>query len=177
MEAHESKKARKLERDFLAAYEANADALFRHCVMRVRNRDLAKDIVQETFTRTWSYLAEGKRIDHLRAFLYRTLQNCIVDTMRKKSSVSLDSMYEEEGFEIADEPRGPSPETREEIKDALKLLSSLEETYARVITMRYIDELTPGEIAAILDVSENVVSVRIHRGVKQLRKLWEERAV
>ena len=169
------KKARELERDFLAAYEANAGALFRYCFMRVRNRDLAKDIVQETFTRTWAYLAEGKRIEYLRAFLYRTLQNCIVDTMRKKSSVSLDGMYEEEGFEIIDEAHEVSAETREEIGEALKLLSSLEETYSTVITMRYIEELTPAEIAATLNVSENVVSVRIHRGVKQLRKLWEER--
>ena len=51
-----------MERDFLATYEENANALFRHCLARVRNRELAKDIVQETFTRTWEYLAKSKHI-------------------------------------------------------------------------------------------------------------------
>ena len=175
MELQKSKRALDLEKDFLAAYDANADALFRHCVARVRDRDLAKDIVQETFTRTWGYLAEGKHVEHMRAFLYRTLNNCLVDTMRKKRSVSLDVMYEEDGFEVAYETHEIPLEAREEIGQAMQLLSSLDETYSSVITMRFIDELSPGEISVILGVSENVVSVRIHRGVKQLRKLWNER--
>ena len=175
MELQKSKRAIEIEKSFLTAYEEHADALFRHCMARVRNRELAKDLVQETFTRTWVYLADGKHITHLRAFLYRTLHNAIVDAMRKKSSVSLDRMHEEDGFEVVDETRKVSPETREEVDEALQLLSSLEEMYATVITMRYIDEMTPGEIASILDVSENVVSVRIHRGMKQLKVLWEAR--
>ena len=168
---------KKREREFLASYEENADALFRHCYARVRDRDLAKDIVQEAFTRTWAYIAKGNKVDHLRAFLYRTLHNAIVDTMRKKRSVSLDVMNEEEGFEPESEPSELPAEIREEIKEAVRLLSSLDEMYSTVITMRYINELTPSEIAKALDVSENVISVRIHRGVKQLRELWRERHV
>lgn len=173
MESREKKR----EREFLAAYEENANALFRHCFARVRDRELAKDIVQETFTRTWAYIAEGKHVDHLRAFLYRTLHNAIVDTMRKKRSVSLDVMNEEERFEPEGEPTELPAEIREEIKEAVRLLSSLDEMYSTVITMRYIDQLTPGEIANALDISENVVSVRIHRGIKQLRELWSAKEV
>jgi RNA polymerase sigma-70 factor (ECF subfamily) len=162
------------ERTFLSAYEENADALFRYCMMRVRNRELATDIVQETFTRTWSYLAEGKKIEHLRAFLYRTLYNLIVDTMRKKRSVSLDEMQDEDGFEPVDDmPQGPDAATREEVKAAMRLLSSLDDMYAQAVTLRYVESLTPREIADILNVSENVVSVRIHRGLAQLRELWK----
>jgi len=173
MELQKTKRALRMEKEFLAAYDANADALFRHCVARVRDRELAKDIVQETFARTWTYLADGKEVEHLKAFLYRTLNNCLIDTMRKKRSVSLDAKYEEEGFEIADESHEISPEIREEISEALQLLNELDEMYSSVITMRFIDEMTPAEIAKVLDVSENVVSVRIHRGVKQLRTLWD----
>lgn len=173
MELQKTKRALRLEKEFLAAYDANADALFRHCVVRVRDRELAKDIVQETFTRTWTYLADGKQVEHMRAFLYRTLNNCIVDTMRKKRSVSLEAMYEDEGFEIEDDAREIPLEVREEIGEALQLLNELDEMYSSVVAMRFIDEMTPAEIASVLGVSENVVSVRIHRGVKQLRKLWE----
>jgi len=171
----ESAQAKEIERAFLTAYDENADALFRHCLARVRDRELAKDMVQETFTRTWVYLASGKKVEYMRAFLYRTLHNAIVDTMRKKRSVSLDAMSEEEGFEVVDESHDIPPEVREEIGEAVQLVSSLDDTYCAVVTMRYIDEMTPSEIANILQVSENVVSVRIHRGIKQLQKLWKER--
>jgi RNA polymerase sigma-70 factor (ECF subfamily) len=160
-----------LEKMFLQAYDDYADALFRHAVLRVRDRDLAKDLVQETFAKTWDYLAKGKSIDHVRAFLYRALHNTLVDAMRKKRAVSLDAMHEEDGFDPPDETHDPTPEVREEAKVALRLLASLDELYRVPITMRYVDSLTPGEIATLLGVSENVVSVRIHRGLKQLREL------
>lgn len=160
-----------IERDFLTAYDDYSAELFRHCVLRVRDRDLAKDLVQETFTRTWDYLVRGKQIDHVRAFLYRTLHNAIVDTMRKKRERSLDAMQEEFGFDPPEERYEPTPEVREESRAALRLLGTLDELYRTAIVMRYVDGLSPKEIAHILNVTENVISVRIHRGLKQLRAL------
>ena len=174
MGSGKSHRHKKIEEDFLAAYDENANALFRHCFARVRDRELAKDIVQETFTRTWEYLAEGKQIGHLRAFLYRTLNNYLVDMMRKKRPVSLDAMTEEDGFEPADVPELPA-EIREEMEEAVRLLSRLDDMYAAVITMRFIDEMKPSEIAHGRDLTESVVYVRLHRGVKQRRELWKGR--
>lgn len=170
-----TKRQKALEHEFLAVHSTHANALFRHCVSRVRDRELAKDIVHETFARTWMYVAEGKHVDHMRAFLYRTLNNLIVDTIRKQRTVSLDAMQEDDHFEPMAEPHEPPPELREEMRTALALISSLDDTYASVITMRYIDGFSHGEIANILNLSENVVSVRIHRGTKKLRELWKTR--
>ena len=174
MGSEKTHRGEQIERDFLVAYDENADVLFRHCFARVRDRELAKDIVQETFVRTWEYLAKGKQIKYPRAFLYRALNNCLVDTMRKKRSSSLDAMTEETGFEPEGEP-DLSAETREEMGEAVQLLMHLDEVHAVVVTMRYIDEMKIGEIANVLNVSENVVSVRLHRGVKRLRELWKAR--
>lgn len=160
-----------LERDFMQAHDDYAGELFRHCVLRVRDRELAKDLVQETFTRTWDYLARGKSIGHMRAFLYRTLQNATVDAMRKKRSASLDAMQEETGFDPPDESHEPTPEVRHDARAALRLLGELDDRYRTAIIMRYVDGLSPREIAEVLSVTENVVSVRIHRGLKQLREL------
>ena len=156
-----------LERGFLATYEAQSDALFRHCLLRVRDREIAKDIVQETFSRTWLYLSEGKEVTHIRAFLYRIANNLIVDLSRRKKSSSLDSMMEEDGFEPRDE-NIREPLDTPAIKEAMHNLSQLDEMYRVVITMRFLDELSPKEIATTLGVSENVVSVRIHRGMERL---------
>jgi RNA polymerase sigma-70 factor (ECF subfamily) len=56
---------------------------------------------------------------------------------------------------------------------ALLMLKELPDSYREVLVMRYIDGLTPGEIAKVIKESENAVSVRIHRGLKKLRALLE----
>ncbi len=158
------------EKVFLEAYEEHADALFRHCLLRVRDREIAKDIVQEAYSKTWVYMSEGKKIEYLRAFLYRVSNNLIIDWARKKKASSLDTMMEDDGFEPADDTIrdfADVPAARE----ALKLLGELDEMYRSVITMRYLDEMSPREIAEALGVSENVVSVRIHRGIEKLSKI------
>src|SRR5690348_11175821 len=114
---------KKLEAQFLADYEEYADALFRHCMIRVRDRDLAKDIVQETFSRAWLYLSEGKKIEHIRAFLYRVAGNLIVDHSRRKKSASLDKLMEEDDFEPRDESIR-EPIDRPAIRQALAFLEA-----------------------------------------------------
>lgn len=162
--------AKELEREFLAAHEEYADALFRHCLIRIRDREIAKDIVQETFSRAWLYLSEGKKIEYTRAFLYRVANNLIVDHVRKKKSSSLDAMMDDDGYEPVDEA-ATNPADVPAAREALKLLASLDEIYQTVISMRYLEEMSPKEIALELGVSENVVSVRIHRGMERLRQL------
>lgn len=160
----------KLEADFLAAYDAHADALFRHVLLRARDRDAATDIVQETYSRAWLYLSQGKTIDYMRAFLYRVANNLIVDQSRRKRSSSLDKLIEEDGFEVKDETL-KDPAEIPQAREAAAMLGTLDEIYRTAITMRFIEELTPKEIAQKLGVSENVVSVRIHRGIARLSKM------
>lgn len=153
-------------KEFLTAYDQFADAIFRHCYFRVFNRDRAKDLMQETFTRVWEYLAEGKTVDNLRAFLYRVATNLIIDEARKKKAVSLETLAEE-GFD----PPAEDNRLAEGI-DArliLRFLKEIEPPYREVVAMRYLEGLSPKEIAAALNENENAVSVRIHRGIKKLR--------
>lgn len=178
MAEHEQKRAKnwkqQLEADFLAAYDEHADALFRHALLRVRDREAAKDIVQETFSKVWIYLSEGKTVDYMRAFLYRVANNLIIDGARKKRNASLDAMMEDDGFEPRDET-AKDPADIPAAREAIALLGQLDEIYRTAITMRYLDEMTPREIAQALGVSENVVSVRIHRGIERLSRMAQGR--
>lgn len=173
-ETRQAKWLRELEVEFLKAYEDHSDGLFRHVLLRVRDREVAKDVVQEAFSRTWVYLSEGKKVDYIRAFLYRVANNLIVDGARRKKSSSLDAMMDDDGFEPVDESIrdfADKPAARE----AMQMLGGLDEIYRTAITMRYVEELSPREIAAKLGVSENVVSVRIHRGIERLSKLMNRK--
>ena len=162
-----------VQKEFLAAFDEHSDAIFRHCLIRIRDREVAKDIVAETYTKTWTYISEGKKVDHLRAFLYRVANNLIVDTSRRKRSSSLDAMIDDDGFEVLDESV-KNPEDIPDARAAVELLKSLDPMYRQVITMRFMDSLSPKEIAQVLEVSENVVSVRLHRGIERLRQLSQK---
>ena len=157
------------EKEFLKLNDDLADPIFRHCFFRVSDREKAKDIMQETFTRTWEYLAKGETVKNLKAFVYRVANNLIIDSYRKKKEDSLDRM-QEDGFDIG-------VDEREKIMDMLSgreviaLMADLGDKYREVIVMRYIDDLMPREIAEIIGESENVISVRLHRGLRQLRDL------
>ena len=82
-------------------------------------------------------------------------------------------MMEDDGFEPADESL-TDPADVPASREAMKMLSGLDEIYRTAITMRYMDELSPSEIAKALKVSENVVSVRIHRGIEKLKAMMDK---
>lgn len=160
------------EKYFLSAYEKHADAIYRHCYFRVYNKELAEDLTQETFIKTWKYIAEGKEIKNIKAFLYKTAVNLIIDNSRKKKPVFLEDIGEKEK---APSIRLNSMEQKifnsYEGKEIIKILEELGGGYKQVIIMRYIDDLRPKEIAAILGESSNAVSVRINQGLKKLRQI------
>ncbi len=62
---------------------------------------------------------------------------------------------------------------REESIDLLKALSSLKEDSRVVLTLRYFQDLSLKEIAAILDIPEGTVKSRISNGLKEMRKLMK----
>jgi len=163
----------KTEEEFIKAYDTLADAIFRYCYYRVSDRDIAKDLVQETFTRTWKYLVDEKEIKNMRAFLYRVANNLVIEEYRKKKStpVSLDKL-QEKGFDPGHD-EGSKIQSIVEGKDILALLERLESQNSDVVIMRYINELSLKEISEILGESENTISVRIHRALKQIRILLE----
>ena len=155
---------------FIKSYDNYADQLFRFALFRIRHREVARDLVQDSFIRTWDYLAKGNNIDNFRAFLYRTLRNLIIDEVRKRKTVSLDAM-QDEGFDPSDNFKKTELEFRLDSKNIVEKLSELADDDREIIVMRYINELGPKEISEILDESENVVSVRINRALKKAREL------
>ena len=157
------------ESEFMKAYDAYADALFRHCYFRIYDRERAKDLVQDSFMKAWEYAAGGKKIDNLRAFLYKILHNLIVDEFRKKKTISLDELQE-----MGIEPKADLKEKIEnfaEVKNLIFLFQKLEPAYREAATMRYVDDLTPREISEITGETENVISVRLNRAANKLRDM------
>ncbi|MSU54869.1 MAG: RNA polymerase sigma factor [Candidatus Staskawiczbacteria bacterium] len=158
------------EKEFLDAYQQYADAIYRHCYFRVYDEDLAKDLTQETFIKTWKYIIEGKEIKNLKAFLYRVAVNLIIDHSRKKVTLAMDDLKEKEASMRLHSIESTMSDNFE-IKEIVGMLDSLDEKYRQVIVMRYIDELSPPEIADVLKISTNAVSVKLNYALKKLREV------
>lgn len=151
------------------AYDQYADAIFRHCYLRLGNRDVGKDLMQDTFIKAFQYAQKESSIENIRALLYRIANNLIIDYVRKAKESSLDAL-QEAGFD----PTGSDDTSlgmRLEQERVARELVKLSHDDRQVITMRFVDGLKPQEIAKILDLSANVVSVRIHRALKELKTL------
>lgn len=162
------------ERRFVELYEKEVDAIFRYVFLRVADKEEAKDIVQDSFTRFWQSLNSGSKIENSRAFLFSITRNRVIDWYRKKKSISLESTFEdEEGefFEIADPDAHKQIEVSSESSLVLKAINELASQYREVVYLRFIEDLSPKDIAEILGTTPNAISIRINRGIEELRKI------
>lgn len=159
--------------DFLKWYDEFSDAIFRHVAFRLSDREKAVDVTQEVFIRLWDTVTKGNKIENPRALLYKIANNLIVDEYRKKKTVSLDEMRDEQDFDIGYGGRGDLENGDDHVK-LLHLISQLPEPYKDVLTMRHVDGFSVKEIARRVGETENVVSVRIHRAIQKIKDEYEK---
>ncbi len=146
-----------------------SDAIFRYIYLQIGDRDVSKDLTQETFVRFWQCLERGEEIKYEQALLYRMARNLLIDHTRRKKSLSLDVLMEE-GFEPSHDPL-QTTQNHMEWERAMHMLKKLPEQYRQALMLRYVENLEPAEIAKVTNESPNVISVRIHRGLKELKSL------
>lgn len=160
---------------FEAIYKNESDAIFRFCLLRVSNREQALDLTQETFLRLWQSLQLDKDILNNRAFLFTIARRLIIDWYRKKKSLSLDKMIlegKESGYDVVDENTNEdSTSSKAEGRYLIEKINELEPSYREPLYLRFVEDLSPPEIGEILGISANAASVRINRGITELRKI------
>jgi RNA polymerase sigma-70 factor (ECF subfamily) len=157
---------------FEGIFSEYSDEVFRFCITKVPSREEAVDITQDVFGRLWQYIQSGTLPTNPRALLYKMIRNKIIDRYRtKKPSLSLDSP--DVSIDNLDSTEDASIEI-DQTFDAdriMNLLDELSPTHREVLVLRYLDDLSVAEIAQLLDVSPNTVSIRIHRAAKELKNL------
>ncbi len=169
----------RLEKIFLDSYNAHSDEIFRFVLFKLNDREKAKDIVQDVFMKTWLYISKNGRIDNMRAFLYKTASNTVIDEYRKQyrrenKDESLETLSEEFGYD-------PGFDDTDSLIDkidgeqAMKLIKELPEVYAEVLFLKYMENKNISEIAEITKQSNNTISVQINRGIKKLKEIIKDR--
>lgn len=155
-----------IEKQYMALFESENNALFRFIYLKVSDRNEALDLTQETFVKLWSYIKDGDvTLRNMRAFLYRIARNAIIDYYRKKKSVSLDQMVEE-GYDLADTTQPDN----ESIPEMLRLIPDLPPEHHEILLLRYHHDMSIPEIAKILKISNAFASVKLYRAHSAMKK-------
>lgn len=152
---------------FAETFALYSDAIFRFCIVKVTNREMAEDMTQEVFMRYWQYLRIDQEITNVRALLYTIANNMAKDWYKKKKSDSLDDRLAL-GYEPVEKSAGP--ELLATYHEVLAAMADLEEKDRDVLVLRHIEGLDPKDIAEILSESANTISVRLNRATKRLQQ-------
>lgn len=154
------------------AHENFYKGLKSYASFKVNNPALSEELVQDTFIKTWSYLAKGGEIIKMKAFLYHVLNGLIIDEYRKQKAFSLDVLIEN-GYELTfeEEEEGKIADAFDG-KVALSLIPELPKAYQKIMRMRYIQDLSLAEIAVLSCKTKNSAAVQAHRGLEKIKELY-----
>jgi len=146
--------------------------LRQYSFLRVHNKALSEDLVQETFLRAWKYLCKGGEIIIMKAFLFHILHGLIIDEYRKQKhrSFSLD-ILQEDGFDVQTDEHTHKGESIDIIV-VVEYITLLPDKYREIVYMRLVLDMTLEEIALEVKKTKNVVSVQIHRGIKMIKRSY-----
>ncbi|QSB09557.1 sigma-70 family RNA polymerase sigma factor [Lysinibacillus sp. FSL K6-0057] len=144
----------------------------------VKDAEIAKDMVQNTFIKCYKSLDSFRFDAQIKTWLYRITINECKDYLKSWNykMVHVKSFINETAKSIL-----PSTEktvldkyNNEEIKDTI---FSLPKVYREVVYLYYYDSLTTDEIANVLDVSVNTVKTRLRRAKQRLESMIKEAEV
>lgn len=156
--------------DFEAIFAEYSDVVYRFCLYKTSDQQVAHDLTQDTFLRLWKAITSGAKVEKPKQYVYQIARNLVIDHYKKAKSVSLDAL-QEQGFD-AKEGREKGADLLSELALLRETIDQLEQDYREVIYMRFVEEMGVDEIAEALGVSANLVSVRINRGKKKLQELF-----
>jgi RNA polymerase sigma-70 factor (sigma-E family) len=139
----------------------NGDRLLRTAFLLTRDHGLAEDLLQTALTKAWT---SWRRIDtHPEQYVRRILVNTYATWWRRKWRA-------EQPTEVLPEPGGPSAiDTDSERRDLWTALGRLPRRQQAAIVLRYYEELTEAETAAVLGCTVGTVKSQTSRALARLR--------
>lgn len=166
------KRAKKGEKEcFGQLYDHYLPQIYRYMLVKVTNRQDAEDLTHEVFMSAWqnidSYKSRGFSFS---SWLYNIAHNRVIDYYRtRKSHANLETV-DENFVKIISTVDQQLDLTLawEKIKN---LLNQLTEEQQDVVIMRFVDDLSHREIAAVLKKSEGAVRLIQFRAIQRLKEL------
>jgi RNA polymerase sigma-70 factor (ECF subfamily) len=155
---------------FGSLYDHYQAMIYRFVVIKVGSREEAEDITHQVFLSAWQKVRAYKHRGHpFSSWLYRIARNQVIDHYRaKKGDVSIDKIDPEVFATI--ERTADDLAQKFQLETVRKAIAALKPDYQDVIIMRFVEDISLKETAAILKKSEGAIKLIQHRAVKELKK-------
>ena len=164
-------------KSFEALIQKHKNKIYAFILSKIRNRDLAEDIFQDTFIKVINSLQKGKYNEEGKflPWVMRIANNLVIDYFRK--SKKMRTIAPTDDFDIFDILQDGEKNIEDNLvnnqihKDLRKLIEHLPEDQKKVLKMRYYAELSFKEISESTGVSINTALGRMRYALINLRKL------
>lgn len=135
----------------------------------VGDTDVAEDIAAEALARTYAHWPRVAGLEYRDGWVLRVAANLAVDRVRRRpEAITVPAA----GFGPATAAiAGPDAEELVVLRVALvAALGSLPRRQRQAVALRYLGDLSDGEVAVALGISVGSVKTHIHRGLGALRR-------
>lgn len=163
---------------FHRLYDEYHQDVFQFLMYLVKNRELAEDLMHEVYVRVLKsfHRFEGKSSE--KTWLFSIAKNVAIDHFRKQSvrKKHLFDFYDWEKDVFVSNESSPDEqlEWNDEMKNIVVALDSCTADQKMVVVMRYLQQLSITETAAILGWTEAKVKTTQHRAIHKLRDVLTE---
>lgn len=146
---------------FDAFYSTGWPEVYRAVAVVIRDRELAREAVDEAMTRAYKSWAKVSAMDNPKGWVYRVAVNWAKSGLRRRSLAANLPVSPPEPF------NGPPEIPDPGLVDAVRRLSPNQRD---VIVARYVFDMSQDAIAEAFGISRGTVKSRLARGLAQLRK-------
>lgn len=157
------------EATFRTLADRHLSDVWRFARRRCVSADDADDVTSETFAAAWRRRDELPEGDAARLWLFGTARRVIAN--QRRSSSRLGRLREKVGSAAVVAPKVPDPAevATDRVDGELRTaLATLGDADRELLLMRAWDGLAVGEIASVLDITPNAVSVRLTKARTKL---------
>ena len=154
---------------FRVLFDRYGPRLLRLAMRYMRDEELAREVVQQTFFRLHAARNDFRLDAKLRPWVFTIAMNLVREHYRKKKRRKETAL--EEARIPAPEARRSPLELRERATLLRRALGELPDSQREVVELHWFEERPFREVAAIVGSTEGAVRVRAHRAYKKLAAL------
>ncbi len=143
-----------------------ATSLYSYAYSIVHEKDMAQDVVQETFLNLHKAFRHGKKIDSLQTFSFHVATRRAYDALKSRKNRHMREQYAAQSFQTFEHSNNPS--LHAQACEAWELVKSLPSDIRDVINLRFAHGLTSSEISQTLSIPASTVRRKQKEGLEQL---------
>lgn len=148
--------------DFETFYRVEAAGVYRALAVTLRDRDLAEEAAAEALARTYQHWERIRAYDNPAGWAYRVGFNWATSRLRRRRRLNIHAQVEVGQIDLP----GFDPGLQ-------AALIGLDVDQRAVVVMRYLLDLSQGEIGRLLGLPVGTVKSRLARGLARLREVVE----